>query len=102
MHLSSRAVACPETVSRSHGPVQGAPGPVSLAARLEGNAALHVIQPGYTYGWIIKSEGWSHNHNEQAELQAYAPEEICKADRCLHYSAPSRHAMGAHSRVNRY
>src|ERR1700674_796292 len=95
MHLSSRPISCPETVSRSQWPVQGGPTPVSLAARLEGNFALHIIQPGHTHWWIIKRESRSHNHNEQAEHQAYAPANICKTEGCLHHSAPSGHPMGA-------
>src|SRR5713101_6605806 len=95
MHLSSRPIACPETVSRSHWPVQGGPAPVRLTARLEGNIALHVIQPGHTCGGIIKREGWPRNHNEQAKREAYAPAEIGKTDRSLHHSAPSGHAIGA-------
>src|SRR5450432_391865 len=99
MHLGSRYVACPEAVSRSHWPVQGGPAPVRLAARLERNAALHVIQPGHTHWWIIRREGWSHNHSEQAEQQAYPPAETCKTNRCRHHSAPSGTQLIPHSRV---
>ena len=102
MHLSSRAVACPETISRSHGPVDGGPAPVRLAAGLERNLARHVVQPGHTHRWIIKRGGGLRNHNEKAEHQAYAPAEICKTDRCLHHTAPSGHAIGAPFSTNRH
>src|SRR5882724_718429 len=99
MHLSSRAVTCPETVSRSHGPVPGGPPPVCLAARLEGDAAFHVIQPGDADWGIIISESWPRNHNKQAERHEDAPAQICKTDRCLHHSTPSGPRLAPHSRV---
>src|ERR1700674_65031 len=102
MHLSSRTVSGPQTVTGGHRPVHGGPGPVCLAARLEGNAAFHVIQAGNADWRIIIGESWPRNHNRQTEHQAYTPAEICKTDFCLHHSAPSGHTIGAPFSRNRH
>src|SRR5437867_1125267 len=102
MHLGSGTVAGPETVTGGHRPVHGGPRPICLAARLEGNAAFHVIQAGHEDGGIVIGESWPRNHNKQAEHQENAHTEICKTDRCLHHSTPSGRAIGAPFSGNRH
>ena len=89
VQLRTRAIAGPQAVAGSHGPVYGSPAPVRLAARLEGNIALHVIQPGHAHGRVVKRENRLHNHGQQAERHAQAPAKICESNCFLHRSAPS-------------